>query len=153
MVKPYGPGHFIHGLSVVSNVFRSSNGNIDRIDGVDTTFADLDYTRMRAITFSGNTFHNISEIVQNPASLTHTQSSTSQTWVADTAPHLPFGGRARFVDAIMPNGAIQNGSNDDVFDLPWADVSYGPDNTQVRFIWPTSVSGTLRYTARMDNPL
>ena len=153
VVKPYGPGHFIHGLSVVSNVFRSSNGNIDRIDGVDTTFADLDYTRMRAITFSGNTFHNISEIVQNPASLTHTQSSTSQTWVADTAPHLPFGGRARFVDAIMPNGAIQNGSNDDVFDLPWADVSYGPDNTQVRFVWPTSVSGTLRYTARMDNPL
>ena len=153
VVKPYGPDHFIHGFSVVSNVFRSINGNIDRIEGIDTSFADLDFTRMRAITFSGNTFHNVSEIVQNPASLDHTQSSASTTWVAETAPHLPFGGRARNVDAVMPNGPIQTGSGNDVFQMPWADVSYGSNNTQVRFVWDTAVQGTIRYTARMDNPL
>lgn len=153
VVKPFGPGNFIHGLSVVSNVFRSINGNIDRIEGIDTAFADLDFTRMRAVTFAANTFHNVSEIVQNPASLTHTQSSASNTWVAETAPHLPFGGRARFVDAIMPNGAIETASNAVVFTLPWADTSYGPDNSQVRFVWDQAVKGTIRYTARMDNPL
>jgi len=153
VIKPYGPDHFIHGFSVVSNVFRSINGNIDRIEGIDTSFADLDFTRMRAITFSGNTFHNISEIVQNPASLEHTQSSASTTWVAETAPHLPFGGRARNVDALMPNGPVQTASNADVFELPWADTSFGPDNTQVRFVWNTAVKGSVRYTARMDNPL
>ncbi len=153
VVKPYGPGHFIHGLSVLSNVFRSINGNIDRVDGIDTAFADLDFSRMRAVTFAANTFHNVTEQVQNPASLTHTEASASTTWVAETAPYLPFGGRARFVDGVMPNGAVQNSANSDVFSLPWADVSYGPNNSQVRFVWETAVKGTVRYTARMDNPL
>lgn len=153
VVKPYGPGHFIHGLSVISNVFRSTNGNIDRIESVDTTFADLDFSRMRAVNFHGNTFNNISEIVQNPAHLTHTQATASSSWVADTEPYLPFKGRARFIDAVTPDGAIKDAGNMDVFENPWVEASYGAENTQARFVWQTPVSGTIRYTARMDNPL
>ncbi len=153
VVKPYGPGHFIHGLSVVSNVFRILNGSIDRVEHVDTTFADLDYGRMRMIDFSGNTFHAIGEQVFNPAFLTHTQSSASATWVADTEPHLPFKGRARFVDSVTADGAIQDGSNNDVFSMPWADNNYGSDQRQVRFVWDRAVKGKVRYQVRMDNPL
>ena len=107
VVKPYGEGHFIHGLSVVSNVFRIINGSIDRVEHVDTTFADLDYSRMRMVNFSGNTFHAVNEQVFNPAFLTHTQSAASNTWIADTEPYLPFKGRARFVDAVTADGAIK----------------------------------------------
>lgn len=153
VVKPYGPGHFIHGLSVVSNVFRILNGSIDRVEHVDTTFADLDYTRMRMINFSGNTFHAIGEEVFNPAFLTHTQSSASSTWVADTEPYLPFKGRARFVEAVVPDGAIQTAGGSDVFQSPWVDSSHGADNRQVRFVWDTAVKGKVRYQVRMDNPL
>ena len=136
VVKPYGPGHFVHGLSVISNVFRSTNGNIDRVESIDTTFADLDYSRMRAVNFHGNTFNNITEIVQNPASLTHTQSTASTTWIADTEPYLPFKGRARFVDSIAADGAIKDASNNDVFENPWVEASYGTENRPVRCVTP-----------------
>ncbi len=153
VVKPYGPGHFIHGLSLVSNVFRILNGRIDRVEHVDTTFADLDYSRMRMINFSANTFHSIDEEVFNPAYLTHTQSSASSTWVADTEPSLPFMGRARFVDAVVPDGAIQTAGGSDVFEAPWVDSAHGPDQRQVRFVWGTPVKGKMRFQVRMDNPL
>ncbi len=48
VIKPYGPGHFINGFAVIGNVFRSLNGRIDRVEHVDTTFADLDYSRTRS---------------------------------------------------------------------------------------------------------
>ena len=108
---------------------------------------------MRAVSFHGNTFNNVTEIVQNPASLTHTQSTASNSWIADTDPHLPFKGYARFVDAVTADGAIKDAGNADVFELPWVDASYGTENRQARFVWQTPVSGTIRYTARMDNPL
>ena len=153
VVKPYGPGHYIHGLSVVSNVFRTLSGSIDRVEHVDTTFADLDYSRMRMINFSGNSFHAVNEQVFNPAFLTHTQSTASQTWVADTEPSLPFKGRARFVDAVSADGAIQNASNVDQFQVPWVDSAYGTNQREVRFVWDTAVKGKIRYQVRMDNPL
>lgn len=153
VVKPYGPGHFIHGLSVVSNVFRTLNGSIDRVEHVDTTFADLDYGRMRMVNFSGNTFHAVNQQVFNPAYLTHTQTTAASTWVADTEPHLPFKGRARFIEQVCADGAIQDGSGSDHFAMPWADNNYGSDKRQVRFVWDKPVSGKLRYQVRMDNPL
>ncbi len=153
VVKPYGPGHFIHGLSVVSNVFRTLSGNIDRVEHVDTTFADLDYGRMRMINFTGNTFHAVNEQVFNPAHLVHSESTASSTWVADTEPSLPFRGRARFVDAVCADGAIQDNTNSDVYQMPWVDSAYGTDRRQVRFVWETPVKGQLRYQVRMDNPL
>lgn len=153
VVKPYGPNHYIHGLSVVSNLFRTLNGSIDRVEHVDTTFADLDYSRMRSVTFAANSFHGVNENVQNPAQLTHTQATPAQTWVAQTEPYLPFKGRARFVDSVLANGAIKDASNADAFVLPWADNNYGVDQRDVRFVWPEPVSGTLRYQVRMDNPL
>ena len=35
VLKPFGPGHFIHGLTVTGNAFKSVNGGIDRAEQVD----------------------------------------------------------------------------------------------------------------------
>ncbi len=153
VIKPYGSGHFIHGFSVVSNVFRSINGFINRVEKIDTSFSDLDFSRMRGVTFADNTFHGVTNEAYNPANLTHTQNTASKTWVADTDPYLAFRGQARFVDSTMADGAIETSGGADIFEQPWADTNYGSDKREVRFVWDTAVKGKLRYQVRMDNPL
>lgn len=152
-IKPYGPGHFIHGLSVVSNVFRTLNGAIDRVEAVDTTFSDLDYGRTRGVTFAHNTFHGVDEPCYNPAPLRKEQTTPSQTWQFDAETLLPFGGQARFVDAIAFDGPVTNSSGDAVFEMPYVSDNQGANSTETRFTFGTAVKGTIRYQVRMDNPL
>jgi len=153
VIKPYGPDHFIHGLSVIGNVFRAIDGNIDRVEHVDTTFADLDFSRMRNITFSGNTYHGVNNEVYNPATVTHTQSTLDRIWVGESAPYLPFNGRARTIEAAVPDGQIKDGSNNPIYEQPWTSVNFGPDKTQYRLLFATPCTGTFRVQVRMDNPL
>ncbi|SHE92463.1 Polygalacturonase [Loktanella atrilutea] len=153
VIKPYGPGHFLHGLGVMGNVFRTFNGNINRVEAVDTTFADLDYGRMRQVTFSGNCYNGVTDEVFNPAYLTHTQATASNQWVARTAPQLPFLGRARFVESVLADGPLQTASNQTVNQIPWADKNYGGDQRSIRFVFDQALKGTIRYIARMDNPV
>ncbi|MGJ8621208.1 MAG: glycosyl hydrolase family 28-related protein [Yoonia sp.] len=120
VIKPYGPGHFINGFSVVGNVFRSLNGQIDRVESVDTTFADLDYSRTRGFEFTANTFHNVNEPVSNPATLTFEQQSEAAAWVIDTRDALPFDGFALSVDSVMPDGPITIANGNRNHSLPWA---------------------------------
>ncbi len=153
VIKPYGPNHYIHGLSVTGNTFRVLNGSIQRVEKVDTTFADLDYGRMRNVLFQGNTFNGVQEEVENPAMIEHSQDTASSAWVVDTAPLLPFGGRSRTVESCTPNGAITNASNATQFVSPWIDASYGTAQSQVRLVWPSAVKGKVWVKARMDKPL
>jgi hypothetical protein len=150
VIKPYGPGHFINGFSVVGNVFRSLNGNIDRVENVDTTFADLDFSRTRSFDFSANTFHNVNEPVANPASLTFEQQTEASTWVIETRDALPFDGFARKVEAFMPEGAITDTNDNSVFDLPWSIGAQGADGRDVHLNWSRPVKGRARYSVRMD---
>lgn len=150
VIKPYGPGHFINGFAVIGNVFRSLNGRIDRVEHVDTTFADLDYSRTRRFVFSGNTFHNVNEPVSNPVVLTHTQATEATTWVMETATALPFAGRALTVETVMPDGAITNAGNTRVHDLPWAEGEQGSSLRDVHLNWSQPVKGQVRYSVRMD---
>ena len=153
VIKPYGPGHFLHGLAVVGNVFRTFIGNITRVDAVDTSFADLDFGRSRQVTFSGNVYNGVNNEVFNPAFLTHTQGTASAQWVADTSPTLPFGGRARFVESITADGPLQTASGQTVNQIPWADNNYGAGQRSVRFVFDQALRGTIRYVVRMDNPV
>ena len=153
VIKPYGPDHFIHGLSVVSNVFRTINGAIDRIEAVDTSFSDLDYTRIRGVTFADNTFHGVDEPCYNPAPMDVTQSSETQTWQFDAAPLLPFGGHARFVDSFVADGPLTDASDDPIFEMPYVTDNLGSSDSATRFTFGTAVKGRLRYLVRMDNPL
>ncbi len=152
VIKPYGAGHFINGFAVVGNVFRSINGRITKVEHVDTTFANLDFSRTRSFVFSANTFHNVDTIVANPASLAHQQTTAASTWVLNTGNALPFGGRARAVDSVMPAGAITTTSNARVYDLPWADPEKGANLRSVHLNWSRAVRGAVRYQVRMDMP-
>ena len=153
VIKPYGVGHFIHGFSVMGNVFRSINGYIDRVEKVDTTFADLDFSRMRMVNFSGNTFHGVSQEVYNPAFLEHTQGTAASTWTADTEPFLPFKGRARYVDSVCTDGVLQNSSNGSEYIAPSVATGQGTNKRDIKLTWGKSVKGTVRFIVRMDNPL
>jgi len=153
VMKPYGPGHFIHGLTVVGNVFRTLNGDIERVEGIDTTFADLDPGRMRNITFEGNVFHGVDNEIRNPLSITHEQATKDRIWVVDTDPYLPFRGRARTIESVCPVNAITDTSDDNVYEAPWVDPEFGTDKRQFRVIFRSDVSGTIRAKVRMDNPL
>ena len=152
VIKPYGPGHFINGFSVTGNVFRSLNGAIDRVERVDTTFADLDYSRTRSFEFSGNTFHNVNEPVSNPAARTHVQATEATTWVMQTGNSLPFDGRALTVESVMPAGRITNSGGIRVYDLPWSEGEQGSDQRDVHLNWSQPVKGQMRYAVRMDQP-
>ena len=66
VIKPYGTGHFIGGLSVTGNKFRSVDGSIDRVDRVDETFAPLNMSKGKNIRVEGNTFHQIETPIYNP---------------------------------------------------------------------------------------
>lgn len=153
VIKPYGAGHFIHGLSFIGNVFRTLNGNIDRIEAVDTTFADLDYGRMRVIEFTGNIYHGVNDPVFNPCSITHSEATAEQVWIVESDPWLPFRGRARTIEAVVPVDRLTASNGDLMYEAPWVDNEYGSDKRQFRVVFDTPVSGTVRAKVRMDNPV
>ena len=152
VIKPYGTGHFIHGLTVTDNVFRTLNGNINRIERVDTTFADLDFNRMRNVTFTGNVFHGVTTECRNPLPVLHTQSTLNNIWVADTETKLPFSGRARVIESVVAADRISNAANATVTEFPWTDGNFGSAQRQFRVIFNSAVRGAVRCMVRMDNP-
>lgn len=153
VIKPYGAGQFLHGFSVIGNVFRTLNGYIDRVEAVDTTYADLDFNRMRNVTFVGNVFHGVNQEARNPASLTHTQSTATNAWICESAPSLPFRGRARTIESVVPVDRLTDQSGNLVYSAPWIDNEYGPDKTQYRVVFDRACTGTIRASVRMDNPV
>ncbi|MHC0054818.1 glycosyl hydrolase family 28-related protein [Actibacterium sp. D379-3] len=152
VIKPVGPGHFIHGFNLSGNVFKSINGNIDRVDYVDTTYADLDHGRARNITVQGNTFNGIDQFIANPVMLQFDENSATKTWVCPFGAPLPFGGRARNLVAMTTEGKIEDGSGAVVSAFPYAKVEQGTDKNEVHLVWPDPVKGRVQVTARMDNP-
>ncbi|SLN35024.1 Pectate lyase superfamily protein [Pseudoruegeria aquimaris] len=151
VITPYGQGHFINGLNVSGNTFRAINGSIERVEGVDETYASLDMTKARNVTFAGNTFNNVNTRSINPVTVRHTQNSDASTWVVSTEGHLPFGGESRGVDSVMADGAIKAGSST-LYSVPYAQVGQGADRSQVNLRWQQACDGAVWVTARMDEP-
>nr|WP_321507666.1 glycosyl hydrolase family 28-related protein [uncultured Celeribacter sp.] len=153
VVTPYGAGHFIQGLSVQNNTFKSLNGSVDRVEKIDTTYADLEYGAMRNITFAGNTFNGVSQNTINPVSLEFSQNSAASQWVLDPSDYLPFGGRARIVESVVIRDALLDGGGAEVFDAPTVVPDYGVNNAQVQLRFGQPVRGTAHVVARMDRPI
>jgi len=151
VVKPYGAGHFINGLNVTGNRFRSINGYVERVERVDTNFSDLNFNRMRNIRFDGNSFHGVNKPVENPHLLEVSQNTSEQTWVVETGPGLPFEGRSVNVDAVVVRGGVRNAANVLNFDNPFVRAQQGPDSDQVHVVWSEAVRGKIAVTTRMDN--
>jgi hypothetical protein len=152
VVTPRGPGHFINGLVVTDNAFRVVNGSVERVEMVDDSFATLDFGRMRNVTFDANAFHAVSQFTVSPLIMEHTQTTPADTWVVSPGPFMPFGGRARAVSGLVPEGPIQSGTNATQFAQPHVLVEQGTARNQVHVKWPSAVRGRVLITVRTDNP-
>ena len=152
-VRPHGPGHFIDGLIVTGNTFRLIDGPIDRVEGIDTTFADLDFSRFRNITFRDNAFNNVQIQAQSPLVLRHDQVTPAQVWTVAPAPKLPFGAWAQTVESAIPEGPIARADGSAQFGTPYYLPRQGPERDQITLHWPEPVSGSVRVTVRIDNPI
>ena len=150
VVKPHGSGHFINGLSVTGNKFRTLQGSIDRVERVDTSFASLNFSRMKNVHFIGNSFHAISNPVSNPLRVRHTQSTPALGWVISTNDELPFGARVRGVDAVVADGPIRAASNAVIHTMPYTEAEHGSQRDQARLVWDQSCKGKVAVTVRID---
>ncbi|WP_438992104.1 hypothetical protein [Lentibacter sp.] len=153
IVKPHGTGHFINGLNVQGNFFRIIGGTIERVERIDTSFADFNFGRMRNVNWRENMYNSIDVATVNPLVHTHTQTSESDTWVVSGSPQLPFGGWVRKVDSVVAEGPIRNAVNVKRFDMPYVEVSKGTNNDEVHVNWDQPVRGDIVVSMRMDTPL
>jgi hypothetical protein len=152
VVKPYGPGHYLNGFSLVSNSFRVFNATIDRVDMLDTTHASLDFARSRNVRVEGNSFNNVGQGIMNPVIVSHTQNSEASTWNVDAGGFVPFGGRIRMVEAVMPEGNITNSSNAARYVFPNAVPGTGTQGSEAQLRWGEAVKGKAIVNMRMDLP-
>lgn len=153
VIKPFGAGHFIQGLSVTGNAFKSLNGTTDRVERVDDSIAGLVAGSFRNIVFDGNTFNGIGQVTQNPATLQFDQASNAATWTIPAGGYLPFGGKAREVVSIVAEGVVQNAGNAAVFAMPYATTEVGAGQDAVSLTWPEPVRGRVHVTVRVDRPV
>ena len=151
-VKPYGSGHFIHGLSVTDNVFLVGGPKIDRVEKIDTTHADMNHARMRNILFAGNTFNGVLDYVANPVQITHDQATAQASWVVPLSRNLPFRGWARNVDSLTATSLITDAGGARVSEMPWVRTRQGADNANLQVEWSRPVKGQVVIRARMDEP-
>ncbi len=152
VVKPYGTGHFIQGLTLSENAFRILNGTIDRVEKVDTSFAPLDMSRMRNVWFEGNSFNAVTQITANPVQIDHVQATAAATWTVPAGPWLPFGGWARRVESAVAEGMVTGPANLRVSEMPYALTSQGGAKQDVTLNWSAPAKGRMHVRVRMDNP-
>lgn len=150
VVKPHGTGHFLNGVGITGNNFRSIQGNIDRVDHVDTSIAELNFDRFKDVTFSGNSYHQISKQVQNPTQVTHNEATAAATWVVNLADELPFGAKVRRVEGIVATDAIRDENGDVVFKMPYTRAGQGANNDRAHVVWGEPVSGEVAISVRID---
>lgn len=150
VIKPYGAGHFLNGVTVSGNNFRSINGVIDRAERVDTSFAGLNYSRIRDVTFSGNAYHGVHKRAASPLRLRHDQRTAAKSWVIDTDGELPFLGRARAVDAVVALGEIRNAQSVVKHAMPYARLEEGGNRDRVILTWDEAARGEVSLMVRVD---
>jgi hypothetical protein len=153
VVKPYGAGHFLQGLSVTGNSFKSLNGTTDRVEKLDDSIASLVFGSVRNVVFDGNTFNGIGQVTQNPVTVEFDQASEATDWQVDVGAWLPFGGKAREVTSVVAEGAITNAGAAPVFAMPYVTTETGTGQNEVTLTWPEAVKGRVHVTARVDKPV
>ncbi|MDM7458311.1 MAG: glycosyl hydrolase family 28-related protein [Paracoccus sp. (in: a-proteobacteria)] len=151
-VKPFGTGHFIHGLNVVGNVFKALYGNVNRIERVDSSIADLNYNWMRNLQFEANTFNGVNTFVANPLMIQHSQNTNAATWTLPVIEGLPFQGWAKSVESVVTETPLLNNAGSRVDASPQVVAEAGRDRRQIRLNWAQPLRGRVCIYARMDRP-
>lgn len=151
-VKPYGAGHYLFGVNVSCNVFRTISGAIDRVEKVDTTYADLDHLSNRNVYFDGNTYTGITNQTSNPVFMEHNQTTAQTVWTVDPSLYLPFGGQARHVESLVLRNMITNSAGARVTEMPYVVTDQGTKKDKVTINWSQAAKGRAMIKIRMDNP-
>ena len=149
-IKPYGKNHILSDLTVADNMFRAVGQRIDRIERVDTSFADLNHASTVNVHFMRNTFNAVSTETQNPLVIEHAQNSPSSTWRVSTSNRLPFGGRALRVLNFAPRGAMQDSSSRNVYHMPHVYDERGTGAKDVDLTFPVTTKGSMTVTISSD---
>jgi len=150
VVKPYGPGHFLNGMSITGNSFRVFNAVVDRVEMLDSSMATLDFSRSRNVRVEGNSFHQVSEPIQNPIVIAHSQNTAAETWTVSAATLIPFGGRIRMVEAVAPEGPVTTPANAARHVFPHALPGTGLAGNEAQLRWGEAVRGKVIVRMRMD---
>lgn len=152
-VRPHGTGHFLNGLTMGNNVFRALNGNIDRVEEIDTSFAMLELDRSYNVMVQGNVFNAVSAQIRNPLVLKADQNTAAETWTVDCGENLPFKGRARSVESVIAEGPLKTAGGTVTWATPYSETEQGSNGDKVKLIWPTALKGRVTLTTRVDAPL
>lgn len=150
IIKPFGPGQYIDGLTVTSNVFKAYAGEVERPERVDTSLASLDRGAMRNIRFEGNTYTGVAIQTSNPLNVILDQRTAATSWTSAVSERLPFDGEAMIVKSIVPLTPITDSTGQPVGDMPWAQTRVGPARRQLRLHWTRAVKGKALALLRMD---
>ena len=153
VITPRGPGHYIQGLNVTGNLFRPFNATVDRVEGIDTSFATMDFGRFKNVVFRENTFNGVNQAASSPVMIEHQQNTAATTWIINAAPWMPFGARARNVQSIVAQGQINGPAAEIRSDMPWVRVEQGPTQQEVNLNWASTSRGTVHVTVRCDSPV
>lgn len=152
VVTPRGPGHSIQGLYVTGNVFLARSGNIDRVERVDTSYSDLNYSSFRNLGFEQNTFNGVALRAVSPLFIEHTQNTASNAWTVNSGGYLPFAGRARNITSLVFEGAVTDINGTPQYFTPYVLVEQGSGAQAVVLRWPSAMQGKALVTVRVDNP-
>lgn len=151
LIKPYGGGHFINGLTVTDNLFKKSNSpDLTAVEGIDTSFATLDLSRTSDLLFSGNTYHGVVKRTENPVTIRHVEGTAGSTWSIDLSNVSPFGSAVRGAVSCLAEGPLRNPANAIAFVTPYAEPGHGAGGRTLLLRWPEAVRGTAQITARFD---
>lgn len=153
IVKPYGPGHTLAGLTVTSNSFISIGGATERVEAVDDSIAPLDIGYCRNVVFADNVFTGITQSTINPVMLSFQRTSPDRNWICDFHGYLPFDGQARYVTSATFEASIRNAAGTELFVMPNFNINFGPTLDQIRMNWPEAVTGKAHLTVRADWPI
>jgi len=150
IVKPYGPGHYVHGLTMTGNVFRTYSGSIKRVETVDDSIAPLALGGMRNVAIYDNTFNGVDEKTVNPVTVLHDQASVSGGWEIDFTPFFPFSGECRAIESVVQHNEQRNSSNAVVYPGYHIHTVQGSNRDRARIDWSEPVRGKVWVRARMD---
>nr|WP_170540547.1 glycosyl hydrolase family 28-related protein [Ruegeria arenilitoris] len=150
VVRPHGVGHFLNGMTVTGNKFRTANGSIDRVDKVDTTFADLNPDRHVNVTFADNTYHNVTLKTANPLRVRHEQNTAASAWTVDSDGAFPFGGQARSCDSVVVLDGLRTAFGTLRYSAPYVQLQQGTNQDQIKLRWSEALSGEVSVIMRIE---
>ncbi len=150
VIKPYGTGHWLNGVTVTGNKFRATSGYIERAERVDTSFADLNFTRSKNVTYTANMYHGVTKKVNNPLRVRHVQSTAAQTWTVDTNDELPFGANARSVEGLVAVDGIRTAGGSLRYTMPYVRHERGAEDNAIDVVWSEAVQGSVEVNIRID---